>query len=166
MTKKSDNSKKQFKDSMLNPEWCEVFMGFPRKWTDVSESCERIVSDYPLPLYEKFLWRTLSAGEPGVSVKRILKPNVPGGRMYDSETGRLVQYGIEQQTEIYSDSEYGPNEPEKRILKKDIARSEIKGNNERLRLLGNSVVPGQAELFFKTIWILDDILKRRSMSHD
>lgn len=81
--------------------------------------------------------------------------------MYDSETGRLVQYGIEQQTEMYFDSEYGPNEPERRILKKDIARSEIKGNNERLRLLGNSVVPGQAELFFKTIRILDDIFKKR-----
>jgi DNA (cytosine-5)-methyltransferase 1 len=52
-----------------------------------------------ISLCDQVLWRTPSAQEPGISADRLTGEQ--GSRMYDKETGRLAQYGITQQVEMW-----------------------------------------------------------------
>lgn len=45
------------------------------------------------------LWRSPAAQDPGIKPERLT--GEPGARMYDKETGRLAQYGITQQAEMW-----------------------------------------------------------------
>ena len=135
----------------LNPAWVEQLMGFPEGWTDLDVDEPRPWLGWPAPM-GMGMWGTPNAAPCGMTAKT---------------SGRPIEKSTHLETQVYcAETEpYGAPRAQAGQYPYEFPRT-VKGGRhriERLKALGNAVVPQQAYPIFRAIAEMDG-LERSSVN--
>lgn len=129
----------------LNPAWVEQLMGYPDGWTDPDCDEPTPWMGWPAPPNAR-MWMTPHAVTVGMTARTtgrpIEKTTILNSQVYAQE------HGITEKTGQY------PYEHPRTVVG-------MKNRAKRLKALGNSVVPQQAEPIFRTVQMIDELTRRK-----
>lgn len=130
---------------VLNPAWVEQLMGFPEGWTDLDVDEPRPWRGWPAPM-GMGMWGTPNAAPCGMTAKT---------------SGRPIEKSTHLETQVYcaGTDPYGAPRAQSGQYPYEFPRT-VKGGKrrvERLKALGNAVVPQQAYPIFRAIAEMDKL---------
>lgn len=152
----------------LNPDWVEQLMGFPEGWTNPDIDSPEEWQGWPALMGENILCGTPNTMDilPSRSFDAMKRVAVSGARKNRSRPGNLREQIDDTMLKAYAEaSEENGGTVTKHILSTQYVyefprtTTVSKYRKPRLQALGNAVVPIQAYPIFKTITVLDKIIK-------